>query len=262
MADPGGPAETLRRELTAIAQLGRDEPGAALARCEALLRDSPRLVPARCLAGHLLRRLGRLDEARREIDSALALDPSAPPALSEAAQLAALAADWPAARRHLHRLLERRDRDAGAWFNLGLAEERLTRFPEAIAAYERALALAPARPDEIRTRLAVVMAAAGRHDQAEALLQDVLAGDPENADAHYGLGLLAASAGDAAGARTAFRAAVTLRADFAEAWQQLLESRTFEQLGPVGGRAALLPALPRRPSIPERPEPALRGGGV
>jgi tetratricopeptide (TPR) repeat protein len=229
VTDPGGPAETLRRELTAIARLGRTAPAAALARCEALLQAHPRLVAARCLAGHLLRRLGRVDEARRAIESALALDPAAPPALSEAAQLAALAGHWPAARRHLRRLLERRDRDAEAWFNLGLAEERLTRFPEAIAAYERALALAPARPNEIRTRLAVVLTANGRHERATALLREVLNEDPDNAEAHYGLGLLAASAGDATGARAAFRRAVGLRPDFAEAWQQLLESRSFER---------------------------------
>lgn len=229
MTDPAGPVEALRRELTAIAQLGRTEPAAALARCEGLLQAYPRLVAARCLAGHLLRRLGRVEEARREIEAALALDPAAPPALSEAAQLAALAGHWPAARRHLRRLLERRTRDAEAWYNLGLAEERLTRFPEAIAAYERALALAPPRPDEIRTRLAVVLAADGRHEQATDLLTAVLAADPDNAEAHYGLGLLAASAGDAAGAQAAFRAAVGLRPDFAEAWQQLLESRSFDR---------------------------------
>ena len=229
MTDPGEPAATLRYELGAIARLGRTEPAAALARCEALLQERPGLVAARCLAGHLLRRLGRIDEARREIEAALALDPAAPPALSEAAQLAALAGLWPAARRHLRRLLERRAQDAGAWFNLGLAEERLTRFPEAAAAYERALALAAARPDEIRTRLAVVLAADGRHEQAENLLTAVLAGDPDNAEAHYGLGLLAASAGDATAARASLRAAVGLRPDFAAAWQQLLESRRVER---------------------------------
>jgi tetratricopeptide (TPR) repeat protein len=229
VAATGHAPEAVRRELLAIAEAGRARPAAALARCEALLAEHPAFVPALCLAGNLQRRLGHPDEARAHIDAALARDPRAAPALSEAAQLAAGAGDWAAARRHLLQLVRQRPTTSDAWFNLALAEEQLGRYAEAASTYERALGLSPPRPREIKVRLAGVLAAGGDARGAKTRYDEVLAEAPDDADALLGRGQLALAAGALDEARADFREAVTRRPDFAEAWQQLLESRRIER---------------------------------
>lgn len=226
--EAGGALERLKRELMAIAEEARARPAAALARCEALLKERPDLVPALCLAGSLHRRLGNLSRAASFIDAALARDPGASPALFEAAQLASMAGDWGRARRYSSQLAAKQPTSSDVWFNLGLASENLGRYDEAIDSYERALALPSQQPEEIRVRLAGVLAAAGREEEADKAYTKVLASDPQDPDARFGAGMLAMGRGDTAAAREAFRLAVELRPGFAEAWQQLLETRRIE----------------------------------
>jgi tetratricopeptide (TPR) repeat protein len=256
VAGTGLPTDTLRRELLAIAEAARARPAAALARCEALLASHPDSVPALCLAGSLHRRLGDPAAAGARIEAALARDPKAAPALSEAAQLAAAGGDWALARRHLTQLVRQRPTSSEGWFNLALAEEHLGRFDEAATAYGRARALSPPRPREIETRLAGVLAAAGRHGEAESLYQRILSAEPDNADALLGRGLLALGTGELDAARTAFRAAVTRRPELAEAWQQLLESRRIERADDED--LVAVRALLARGSLPPEAEERLR----
>jgi tetratricopeptide (TPR) repeat protein len=67
---------------------------------------------------------------------------------------------------HLHRAIELKPDYAEAYYNLGTALERLERRDEAVAAYDRALALAPGERRVLQRR------AAATHDRASARLEE------------------------------------------------------------------------------------------
>lgn len=218
-------ATDLQQLLTGLTQLARHRPDVALRQAEALLGQFPRLVPVRCLAAHLARRSGDLDGAQRHLEAALAEDPEAAPALAEKGVLAAARSDYVEAARCFRWLIGHGHRNADLLFNLALAEEQLGRFDRAVDAYRDALAADPDNSPAVRARLGGALAASGDDKGARIELGAALAQDPECLEALTGLGMLALAAGDMEDAVRLFRQCVALRPDFAEAWQQLLESR-------------------------------------
>jgi tetratricopeptide (TPR) repeat protein len=221
--------QELQQELLNIAAAGRQQPEHAIARCEALLQQFPRLVPALCLAGRFHRVMGNTDRARSCLDEALSIDPAAVPAIAELGQLAIASHRYQDAAKHLHELIELKPGSANNWFNLGLVEEKLGRYEEAAEAFRSALERAPHGPAEIESRLGGVLSLAGREDDAEKAYRRALDLDAESPDAHFGLGLLAVSEGRLEDGIDEFRNALTKKPHLAQAWQQIMEARRIEK---------------------------------
>lgn len=97
-------------------------------------------------------REGRLDDAMKLLERAVALDP----------------------------------RDGAARQNLGLLRYRSDDLPAALSDLEAAVAIEPGNA-RFHLSLAVIHEAAGRRDLAEAALQDALRLDPQDVDVHIGL---------------------------------------------------------------------------
>ena len=221
--------QQLQQELLNIAAAGRQQPENAIARCEQLLEQFPRLVPALCLAGHFHRVIGNLDEAGTCLDEALSIDPAAVPAIAEKGQLAIASQRYSDAARHLHELIDLKPEVADNWFNLGMVEEKLGHYEAAAGAFRSALERAPREPEGIHVRLGGVLAQSGREDEAEQSYKQALELDPESPDARFGLGLLAVSEGKLDDGIGEFRRALLKKPQFAQAWQQIIEARRIEQ---------------------------------
>lgn len=98
-----------------------------------------------------------------------------------------------------------------------VAESRLQ---EAVAIYERALALDPGHV-VARSNLGFVLLQTGRLDEARRMLEQALALDPDREEPHLFLGQIAERQGDAAAAMRHLRDALVRKPDLAFAWQEL-----------------------------------------
>ncbi|MGI9263402.1 MAG: sulfotransferase [Gammaproteobacteria bacterium] len=220
--------QQLQQELLNISAAGRQQPEQAIARCESLLQQFPRLVPAWCLAGRFHRIVGNHEQAGTCLDEALSLDPAAVPAIAEKGQLAIATQRYSDAAIHLHELIELKPDIADNWFNLGMVEEKLGRFDAAASTFRSALERNPHQPAEIQVRLGGVLTQSGREEEAEQAFRQALDLDPESPDAHFGLGLLAVSEGRLDDGIGEFRQALEKKPHFAQAWQQIIEARRIE----------------------------------
>lgn len=176
----------------AFRDIGDEE--AAAAQCREVLRHNPRSVSALNNLGAALCRLGRIEEAVRRLEAAMLLEPEnlttlhnlgvaldAAGAAAEAEtclrKALALRPDFPDAHRSLANLLrgsgrldeaalhyraviERLPLDFRSYGNLGLVLLNLNRPHDAVAVYEKALALQPGRPD-IQTSLGIAQLLVG-----------------------------------------------------------------------------------------------------
>ncbi len=215
--------------LQEIAGQAATDADAALARCEAILRQHPDSLPVLCLAAGIQRRAGRLEPAAALIERAARLDGNAPPVLAERAALAMARQQPGLAARCLRMLLKTRPGQRDAWFNLGIAEEQRGRPQAAVDAFEHLLSLEPAPPPDILARLAGLLATLGREADARARVDQALEIDPQHVDARYVLGMLLLATGDTEAALDQFRQCVARQPRFAEAWQQLLECRRIDE---------------------------------
>lgn len=173
---------------------------------------------------HARRRLLRLALERRDYSTARALAArllSAAPELPEhhflAGLVAARGSDVEGARTHYHAAI---DAASGhypeACFNLGLAEKEAGRLPEAIAAYQRAIA---SKADYVAAynNLGLAYVASNKPSDAETAYQEALALDPRYSPALVNLGKLFLSQKRFDDATRAFEQAVAVRPDAREA---------------------------------------------
>jgi tetratricopeptide (TPR) repeat protein len=111
------------------------------------------------------------------------------------------------ARKSFEAAAKKNPKDTQAFYNLGLACEKLGDKPAAEAAYKSALAL---RPDleAASTALSSVEIDAGRIDDALAVARDGLSKHPGSAALHENLGVALATRGDQDNATAEFQAAV------------------------------------------------------
>ena len=235
--------------LQALAMESRSNPAAALARCEAMLERSPRLVPILCLAGRLHRELGRLTEARDRLDRALALAPRTPAALLELGMVELASGRPLRAEEYFQQYNEGNPERAQGWYQLGVARETSGAWADSAIAYQQALQRGVDDPAHVRLRLAGVLARAGRATEAAELYRSVLADAPDNVEAWLGLGMAAAAAGDRTGAESAYREALARHPDLALARQQLISLKTVTD--PDDPDLAALTALARREDVPD-----------
>ncbi len=161
--------------------LERNEPRRAVRHFRSALASDPGFDTARGGLGVALLRIGRLDEARPEIEAALRADPQNPDLHVAAAQLAAQRGDAAAVARHYRAALDARPGWVLAANNLAwlLATHPDPALRDPRAAVRIAEAIAAAQPDaQVLDTLAAAYAAAGRYPEAVAAVKRALAGDP------------------------------------------------------------------------------------
>jgi choline-sulfatase len=193
---------------------------AALAKLKKATALNERAYDAHVLLGSVWQEKGDLERAIGEFDAAALLNPvmAAPHVLAAGTYLG---------DAQLQRAMERADKaaalepDSGEVASLrGRIFERAGRGSEALAEYQRAVALNPSDTTS-RGRLAGVAMNLGRYDVAEPQLRILLKLKYQPARTHFALGKLAEARGDRAGAATEYRRALALDPGLMQAKQAL-----------------------------------------
>jgi tetratricopeptide (TPR) repeat protein len=110
------------------------------------------------------------------------------------------------------------------WWYLGGLVDTARALPDAAARqFARALALAPARSELVALRLADARLAAGQHDEAARVYDDLVAAPDLAAAAWYGIGRIAVRRGDQEKALTALEKAVAMYPTFGAAHYTLAQ---------------------------------------
>ncbi len=195
--------------------------------CNQVIAASPDNLPALILLGRSLRRQGRLDDEEKHLAHAFKLSPDTPQLLSELGSLALIKPDPAAAITFLGKLVELEPDKADAHFNFAHALDQALRPADAVKYYERALELGARDQHEIYTRLASARLMQGDIDTAVKDFNIALENVADYAPAHFGRGLAEAALGDLDMAIASFRTAVSIDPGFADAWQQIAESKKF-----------------------------------
>lgn len=229
----------------------------------------------------------RLEECSRRL---LQLQPESEAAREAAAYAAYLQEDFARAADNIQWLVERDSKPVDRWMNLGLCRRKEGKLEQALDAYREALRRqadlteAHVRAVEILLELgregealdacrAGIQACpdgedlylfavgihekAGRSEDAEALLEVLAVRHPDHAEAWFHLGNLKFDRQAYPEAQDAYRAALTIKQDWAEARLNL--ALAFHEAGEVQDAAAVLDEL-----LKQRPdwEPALRAAAV
>jgi Flp pilus assembly protein TadD len=171
--------------------------------------------------GVLLAQLGEPAEAQAYLEEALRRDPSASETRAWLAMVLSDQGRTAEALAHCGRALRETPHSARVLMARGTILARAGRLAEAEADLERARHLDPLlRPPPLS--LALALGALGQLAQAEQVFRDLLAGNPESAEAHAGLGEVLARRGDRRGAAEHYRQALRIRPDHPAAarWQR------------------------------------------
>lgn len=150
------------------------------------------------------------------------MEPALEAALARARLLLSVASDGAAAEAVavLAPWQERRCNHPHVPFLLGAALQRLNKLPEAVAAYESALALEPALIFA-RVNLVHVLLSLQRLPAARAHAEEAVAREPTAADRHFLLSLVLMQADDEAGARKALQRCLDMDPRRVEAYVNL-----------------------------------------
>ncbi|UCG16168.1 MAG: tetratricopeptide repeat protein [Phycisphaerales bacterium] len=173
-ADPTD-AKAHARLGTIYSELGRYEQ--AVTHYERAVELAPNYNPALTALGSLHRKLGQFEPARRAFNSALENNPYEVPALYGLADIDMEQGLYREAAQRLQSLLTWMPENAGAWINLGVCNVNLHRRDDAIAAYRRAVEVAPHSIAAV-LNLATLLAERSDAAEAETLLQAQLHADP------------------------------------------------------------------------------------
>jgi Flp pilus assembly protein TadD len=159
-----------------VASINQD-PGGALARARAVIRDHPDLAVAHRVLAAALRRLGNVREAESAELKAIALGLLHPAVAGAEKALAEHRLED--AEQLIRPYLRENPEDAGGALILGTIAETCGATKEAENLYRRAFMLAPAYL-EARIALFKLLNQAGRQDEGVAVLDEILARDPNH----------------------------------------------------------------------------------
>ncbi len=180
------PLRELYGQATALHQRGQ------LAEAEGLYRQilsaDPRAFPPRHMLGVLLAQQGRLVEAQEAIGLAIKSNPRDPGALVNYGNVLNLLGRFAEAIASYDRALAITP-DAETWNNRGNALQGLNRRAEALASFEKAVGLDPANL-QARYKRGVMLGELGRTDEALAAYDQVLALNPNHVEALNNRGYL------------------------------------------------------------------------
>lgn len=207
----GGANDAIRWNEIAVYALEREEAAAAVVALDRALAADPRYDRAFYNRGIAHAQQGDVAAARLDYEAALALRPRYFEATYNLGLLTLDQGDAAGAVRLFEQAVERAGGPARAraWFSLGRALAKAQRRDEALAAYDKAIEYQPAYPLP-RYNQAVLHADEGTADalaQADALLDQTLALQPDFAPAWFLRGVLRSRAGNDAGALEAYETA-------------------------------------------------------
>ncbi len=242
------PAEGQERawlSLAHVLEATRPEEAVAAYRQAATLQ--PKDPEPHLAAGMLLEKQEKFADAVEEYKQALALDPASD-ALTGLANIYMRGRRFPEAAEYLRRLVALHPEQAAAHVQLGRVLAAEGKNDAAIAELETGAKLAPA-DESIQRDLAELYATAGKNDEAEATYRVLLAGHPNEADLHRGLGQCLLREKNPAVAQQEFLAAVKLKPDLGEAYGDLAFAASENKNYPLviqalDARAKFLPEIP------------------
>lgn len=183
-----------------------NRPSAALPSLERTVALSPNWPAAHFNLGVTRSALGDVAGAQAALETALHLDPDYDEARYNLAVLQSLRGDTDAAVSAFTGLLEEEPSSARAHHGLGIARRRQGHLDDALEALARAVAL-DSTPS-FRVDLGTTLARVGRPEEAAAAFRAALVLDPDYAEAWYNLGVAEASLGRRDAAAEAYLRAV------------------------------------------------------
>lgn len=198
----------------ALSALGRH--GAARSALQRAMGMDPENAEARLQLALMALSGRREDEAVRWLQEALVLEPKFAEAHLHLANLWMGRENFPAAEEHYRQAVAVQPAYAEAHANLGGLLKDLARRDEAAVHLARALQLNP-ELTPASFNLAMLRIDQHKWDEALVLLQQTLAGDGRQAEAHYWLGNALMRQGSAAQARESYKAAIALNSNFERA---------------------------------------------
>jgi len=195
----------------------------------------------------ILEKQEKFADAVDEYKQALALDPASD-ALTGLANIYMRGRRFPEAAEYLRRLVALHPERAAAHVQLGRVLAAEGKNDAAIAELQTGAKLAPG-DESIQRDLAELYVTVGKNDQAEAAYRVLLAGHPNEADLHRGLGQCLLREKKPAEAQQEFLAAVKLKPDLGEAYGDLAFAASENKNYPLviralEARAKLLPEIP------------------
>jgi tetratricopeptide (TPR) repeat protein len=145
-----------------------------------VLKQQPLSAEAWHLRGLARSRMGRTDEARRDLERSLRLNAENTACLFDLADLEAAAGRATAALALYDAALQLKPENAAGWYNRGLVLYRLNRYEDAAAAWSKSIEIRPAL-DRAWSSRAAAHSALNQYAEARRDLEQVLAlkpGDP------------------------------------------------------------------------------------
>jgi Flp pilus assembly protein TadD len=201
--------------------VGRNEDySSAIGICEDTVAKCPGNARARALLADYYRRAGRLDDARKQLERSLELEPGVRPVLNNLGDVWQELGQPAKAVVCFQQALALKPGDAATLNNLGNALILSGHVPEGIAQLETALRLDPAA-SATRANLANALARSGRMPEAAACFASLLQARPDDADAHSNYGNVLLALGRGAEAMAQWETAVRLQPDNADLHNRL-----------------------------------------
>lgn len=194
----------------------------AIRELKTVLELRPDSITARANLGSAYIRKNRLDEGIRELKTALDLNPNISRARSDLGAAYAMQNRLDKAIPEFKAAIELNPDFAEGHNNLGLAYRNQKELPEAVAEFNRALHIDPDYADA-HYNLGLAYAESSRLDEAIAEYRTALRLKPDYAAVHYNLGLAFAAKTRLEDAIAEYKAALALKPDFIEASKSLDE---------------------------------------
>ncbi len=243
------PAEGRERAWLSLAHvLEATKPDDALAAYRQATALQPEDPEPHLAAGLLLEKHNKFSEAETEYKQALELDPSSSDALTGLANLYMRGRHFPEAEEYLRKLVSAQPGQAGAHIQLGRVLAAEDKNDGALAELQAGAKLAP---DDVSVQrdVADLYFTMGKNDQAETAYRALIAGHPNEAELHRGLGQSLLRQKKFPGAQQEFLAAVKLKPDLGEAYGDLAfaasENKDYAlTIKALDIRAKFLPEVP------------------
>jgi arylsulfatase A-like enzyme/Tfp pilus assembly protein PilF len=210
------------RELfnQALGLLARGESAKAAAALQRLVKLNVRAFEAHLYLGNAYAAQSKVDAALAEYDAASQLNPDLASPHFEAAKVLSTRGDHGAAVARCRTGLDLEPRSFYGHYTLGVIYQRAQRWPDALAAFRRAVELNTVDP-RARANLGSVSMRLGDFDLAREQFEQMVALGYQLAPAHFNLGVIAARQGNAAEAVRRYRLALQADPGFKPASEAL-----------------------------------------
>ena len=212
-ASPGAAEAALNQGLALIEQGQVDK---ALTQFQQAATLDPTMAAAHYNVGLALRQQGQIQAAASAFWQAIRADPEFALAYANLGGALVEGNNLDQAEEYLQRAIAIQPDLGNAHYNLGLVYRSQRRYPEALAAFERAGQHSSAAESYLQRGLIYLQT--DRSAEAQAVLQQALAINPRYAQAHYNLGIAQFNQGQTEAALDSFRMATQINGGYADAY--------------------------------------------